>query len=246
MSVVIRELELPLAEFTLDVTLDLTERTTALYGPSGAGKTTLLELIAGLRRPRKGRIELHGRVVCDEGVFVRPRERRVGYVPQDDALFPHLSVRQNVEYGCRFLGASVPRFLRASSSSGSSGSSGSSEFLGVPRSSSGAAGDRVTVIDVLELGPLLDRGVGSLSGGERKRVALARALLARPDVLLLDEPLAGVDLALRDRVLEYLLRVRDEFGVPTIYVTHHLNEAEAICDELVMLDRGRVVGRRTL
>jgi molybdate transport system ATP-binding protein len=208
MSVVIRDLELPLSEFTLAVSLELSARTTALYGPSGAGKTTLLELIAGLRRPRKGCIELHGRVVTGEATFVPPRLRRVGYVPQDDALFPHLSVRQNVDYG--------------------------------------ATGGSDDVLNVLEIAPLLDRAVNRLSGGERKRVALARALLARPEVLLLDEPLAGVDLALRDRVLEYLVRVRDELSVPTIYVTHHLDEAEAICEELVMLERGRVVSQRRL
>jgi molybdate transport system ATP-binding protein len=206
MTLVVRELVLPLAEFALEVSLTLSARTTALYGPSGAGKTTLLETIAGIRRPQSGSIELNGRVVCDGAVFVLPRHRRVGYVPQDDALFPHLSVRQNVMYG--------------------------------------AAGPDPDVIDVLEIGSLLDRGVQRLSGGERKRVALARALLARPEVLLLDEPLAGVDVALRDRVLEYLVRVRDEFPIPTVYVTHHMQEVEAICEEIVVLERGRVVEQR--
>jgi molybdate transport system ATP-binding protein len=178
-----------------------------LYGPSGAGKTTLLELIAGIHRPRSGRIEMDGRVVYGAGVWVPPRHRRVGYVPQDDGLFPHLSVRQNI-------------------------------FYGAP-----ANGDSGDVIDVLEIGSLLDRGVRRLSGGERKRVALARALLTRPEVLLLDEPLAGVDLPLRDRVLGYLVRVRDEFPVPTVYVTHHMQEVEAICEEIVVLERGRVVSQ---
>lgn len=199
---------LPLAEFSLEVTFELSARTTALSGPSGAGKTTLLELIAGLRTPRRGRIELHGRVVCDEGVFVPPRARRVGYVPQDDALFPHLSVRQNVLYGAREQNDDV--------------------------------------LEVLEIGSLLDRSVKRLSGGERKRVALARALLTKPEVLLLDEPLAGVDAALRDRVLEYLVRVRDEFPVPTVYVTHQMDEVQAICEEIVFLERGRITGRRPL
>jgi molybdate transport system ATP-binding protein len=204
MSLAIRELLLPLGEMTLDVTLELRARTTALFGPSGAGKTTLLECIAGLRAPERGRIELLGRDVTD----LPPRLRGIGYVPQDDALFPHLSVRQNVFYGAREAGAEV--------------------------------------IEVLEIAPLLERSVKRLSGGERKRVALARALLTKPALLLLDEPLAGVDLALRDRVLEYLVRVRDELAVPTVYVTHHMDEAEAICEEVVMLDRGRVTGRRRL
>ena len=210
MTLIVRDLVLPLADFTLDVSMRTSRGATALYGPSGAGKTTLLELIAGIRQPRSGRIEMDGRVVCDDGVWIPPRHRRVGYVPQDDALFPHLSVRQNV-----FYGAAVEE----------------------------NAGD---VIDVLEIGTLFDRRVHRLSGGERKRVALARALLTRPDLLLLDEPLAGVDLALRDRVLEYLVRVRDELPVPTIYVTHHMQEVEAICEEIVVLERGRVVEQRDL
>jgi molybdate transport system ATP-binding protein len=198
MTLVIRDLVLPLAEFTLEVSLTLDARTTALYGPSGAGKTTLLELIAGLRKPQSGRIELNDRDLT----HVAPRHRRIGYVPQDDALFPHLSVRQNVLYGAR------------------------------------ATND--DVIAVLEIAPLLDRSVKRLSGGERKRVALARALLTQPEMLLLDEPLAGVDIALRDRVLGYLARIRDEFGVPTIYVTHHMEEVDALCEKIVLLDRGRV------
>ncbi|MEO8378711.1 MAG: ATP-binding cassette domain-containing protein [Acidobacteriota bacterium] len=207
MSVLLRDVVLPLEPFTLDVSIDFSAPTTALYGPSGAGKTTVLELIAGLRRPRSGRIELHGRDVTT----VPPRLRRVGYVPQDDALFPHMTVRQNIFYGARPAG---------------------NARVGEP------------VIDVLELAPLLERGVRQLSGGERKRVALARALLTQPELLLLDEPLSGVDLALRDRVLQYLQAVRTEFPIPTIYVTHQLEEVQAICEEMVVLERGKVVERR--
>lgn len=204
MTLVIRDLLLPLAEFTLDVSAELSARATALYGPSGSGKTSLLESVAGLRRLQSGRIELHGRDVT----ALPPRLRRVGYVPQDDALFPHLSARQNIYYGAREQGDDV--------------------------------------LDVLELRPLLDRGVKTLSGGERKRVALARALVTKPEILLLDEPLAGVDAALRDRVLQYLVRVRDEFPIPTIYVTHQMAEVEAICEEMVVLERGKVVDQRRL
>jgi len=198
-SVVLRDVVLPLTPFTLDVSIDFSARTTALYGPSGAGKTTVLELIAGLRRPRSGHIELGGRDVTR----LPPRLRRVGYVPQDDALFPHMTVRQNIFYGARDDGASV--------------------------------------IDVLEIAPLLGRGVRQLSGGERKRVALARALVTRPEVLLLDEPLSGVDVALRDRVLQYLQRVLTELPIPTIYVTHQMEEVRALCEEMVILERGSVV-----
>ena len=210
MTLIVRDLVLPLAEFTLEVSATLSRGATALYGPSGAGKTTLLELIAGIRKPRSGRIEMDGRVVCDDGVWIPPRHRRVGYVPQDDALFPHLSVRQNVFYGAA------------------------------------DTDNAEDVIEVLEIGTLFERRVHRLSGGERKRVALARALLTRPALLLLDEPLAGVDLALRDRVLEYLVRVHDELPVPTIYVTHHMQEVEAICEEIVVLERGRVVEQRAI
>lgn len=203
MSIVLRDVVLPLADFTLEVSLELTAKTTALYGPSGAGKTSLLEVIAGLRDAR-GIVELHARDVSR----LPPRLRRVGYVPQDDALFPHLSVRQNVFYGAR---------LREHA-----------------------------VIDVLEIGPLLERSVKKLSGGERKRVALARALLSDPEVLLLDEPLSGVDVALRDRVLQYLVRAREEFPVPAIYVTHQMEEVTAIAEEIVVLERGRVTDRRSV
>jgi ABC-type molybdate transport system ATPase subunit len=147
----------------------------------------------------RGEVMIHDRVVTG----LPPRKRKVGYVPQDDALFPHLSVRQNIMYG-------------------------------------GAIED--AVIGVLEIAHLLDRGVTQLSGGERKRVALARALLSHPEVLLLDEPLSGVDSELSARVLEYLVRVRDEFPVPMIYVTHDLAEASVICEEIVMMERGRITG----
>lgn len=199
MSVTLRDVVLPLAHYTLEVSIDFEAPTTALYGPSGAGKTSVLELIAGLRTPRSGTIFVNGRDVT----ALPPRVRRVGYVPQDDALFPHMTVRQNIDYGAREESAAV--------------------------------------IDVLEIAPLLQRRVQQLSGGERKRVALARALVTRPELLLLDEPLAGVDIALRDRVLQYLERVRAEFPIPTIYVTHQREEVQAICEEMIVLERGRVV-----
>jgi molybdate transport system ATP-binding protein len=201
---VIRDVVLPLAHFALDVSVEMTARSTALYGPSGAGKTSLLEVIAGLRKPQSGTIQWNGRVISD----LPPRLRRIGYVPQDDALFPHLSVRQNVFYGAREKDDAV--------------------------------------LDILEIAHVMDRDVKRLSGGERKRVALARALLSRPEVLLLDEPLTGVDIALRDRVLEYLVRVHDELAIPTIYVTHQMDEVRAMCEEIVVMERGRIVSRDRL
>lgn len=201
MSVELRDVALTLAHFRLEVTLALHAKTTAIYGPSGSGKTSILEIIAGLRQPERGAVLLGGRDVTN----VPARERRVGYVPQDDALFPHLSVKHNITYG------------------------------GAMQSE---------VVEVLELGALLDRGVRKLSGGEKKRVALARALLSKPEVLLLDEPLAGVDLELRARVLEHLVRVRDVFRVPIVLVTHQREEVEALAEDVVLLDRGKVSGRQ--
>lgn len=212
MSVILRDVVLPLADFALEVDLELPSRTTALCGPSGAGKTSLLEVIAGLRRPQRGTIAVGGRELFDAGkrIDVTPRLRGVGYVPQDDALFPHLSARANMLYGAQ------------------------------------DASELEHVQDVLEVGALGSRSVKQLSGGERKRIALARALLSAPEILLLDEPLAGVHAELRGRVLEYLVRVRDEFSVPMIYVTHDIAEASAVCQEVVMIDRGRIVQRGIL
>lgn len=206
MSIILRGLVLPLAHHTLEVDVAMRARTTAVYGPSGSGKTSLLEAIAGLRMPAAGTIALRGRIVDD----LPPRARRVGYVPQDDALFPHLSVRRNI-------------------------------FYGAPD-----AADARHVVDVLEIGQLLDRGVKLLSGGERKRVALARALLSDPEVLLLDEPLAGVDMELRARVLAYLVRVRDEFPIPMLYVTHQRDEVNAICEEMVVLESAHAENARVV
>jgi molybdate transport system ATP-binding protein len=204
-------LRLPLQPFTLEVEATLTAAASGICGPSGAGKTSLLELIAGLRRPAAGRVALDGEVLTDigsdtpRGVFLPARHRRIGYVPQDGALFPHLSVRGNLLYGRR----------------------------------DGEMPD--AVVEVLGLGPLLDRGIPQLSGGERRRVALGRALAAGPRLLLLDEPLSGLDDALRERVLDHLRMVRDELGVPMLYVSHDLTEVAALCTELLVIERGRVV-----
>jgi molybdate transport system ATP-binding protein len=191
---------LPLAAFRLDVSFTTRGTATALFGPSGAGKTTILELIAGLRQPAAGRITLDGQLIS----ALPPQARRVGYVTQDDTLFPHLSARRNVTYGAR-------------------------------------NGDLEHVAAVLEIAHLLDRGVRNLSGGEKKRVALARALLSHPRLLLLDEPLAEIDVEMRRRVLDYLIRVRQEFPIPLVYVTHQMEEATTLCDEVIRIERGRVV-----
>ena len=199
-------IELPLARFPLRVDLKLGRGVTALMGPSGSGKTSLLESIAGLRRAARGRIALEGErwLDSDAGIRLPPNQRRVGYVPQDAGLFPHLSVRGNVRFGLRDEAAAE------------------------------------SAIDTLEIRDLLDRYPVSLSGGERQRVALARALATRPRLLLLDEPLASLDVALRQRVLPYLVRIRDRWEVPCLYVTHNVGEALAVAERLVLLQDGAV------
>jgi molybdate transport system ATP-binding protein len=199
MTLVIDKLVVPLAHFDLEVTATMSARVTAIFGPSGAGKTSLLDAIAGLRPLRSGRIAFDDVVLSD----LPARSRRIGYVPQETALFPHLSVARNIRYGGRH--------------------------------------NEQHVVEVLEIGHLLDRGVTALSGGEQKRVALARALLAAPRLLLLDEPLAGLDRPLRDRVMALLQRVRDDVNVPMLYVTHDEEELAMIADEVVRLSVGRGV-----
>jgi molybdate transport system ATP-binding protein len=195
--------------FTVEIAARAEARAIALVGPSGSGKTSVLEAIAGLRTPRRGRIGLNDRVLFDSGARtdVPARQRRVGYVPQDMLLFPHLTVRGNVEYG-------VPR---------------------------GRTADMGMVIRLLELMPLMHRRVTSLSGGERQRVALARALHSAPDVLLLDEPLAAIDVPRRGRIIDALLEIRDTLHVPLVYVTHAAEEARAVADYAIALDEGRVI-----
>jgi molybdate transport system ATP-binding protein len=213
MNLRLNQIVLPLADFVLEVDVTITSQVTALCGPSGAGKTSLLDLIAGLRRPKSALIQLHDRVLTDTstGRTVPARHRQLGYVPQDLALFPHLSVRGNLLYG-----------HKQESDQGSN-----------------ALFSYVHVTEVLEIQTLADRGVKNLSGGEKQRVALARALLISPRLLLLDEPLANLDRPLRAKIIPYLMRIRDEFRMPMIYVTHDLDEIRPLCDHVLTLERGK-------
>jgi molybdate transport system ATP-binding protein len=218
MKLILRNVRLPLARFDLELSEELEGRVGVLFGPSGAGKTSLLDLIAGLRQPKSAFIQQDGEVLTDteKNMCVPTRRRGIGYVPQDLALFPHLSVRQNVDYGRKIASRSQPQltFQR--------------------------------VVEVLDIGPLMERRVTDLSGGERQRVALARAILASPRLLLLDEPLASLDARLKARILPYLTRIRDEFHVPMLYVTHDRRETLRLADAMMVLVDGKVVQRGTV
>jgi molybdate transport system ATP-binding protein len=218
MELALQNISLALADFTLEIDARLECQVTGIFGPSGAGKTSLLDLIAGLRRPERALISVNGRVLTDtaNAVFLPPRLREIGYVPQDLALFPHLSVRQNLLYGQKSSPAAAPLFSY----------------------------EHVT--EVLEIQTLTARDTRQLSGGEKQRVALARALLTSPKLLLLDEPLGSLDSALKAKIIPYLRRVRDEFQLPILYVTHDEQEILALCNEVLELDQGRIVRHRKI
>ena len=188
---------------------------TALFGPSGAGKTSIANTIAGLLRPDQGRIAIGERCVLDTraGVFLPPQARRIGYVFQDARLFPHMSVEANLRYGWR----------RA------------------PARADEARIDHV--IALLGLEGLLARKPAKLSGGEKGRVALGRALLASPALLVFDEPLAALDAARKAEILPYLERLRDEARLPMLYVSHSLDEVTRLADTVILLRDGRVIAQ---
>jgi molybdate transport system ATP-binding protein len=185
----------------------------ALFGPSGSGKTTLLRCFAGLQRAPGGRLVVNGECWQDEsrGLFVPPHRRALGYVFQDANLFPHLDVQRNLEFGWRRVPAAQRR----------------------------VAWDRA--LELLGIGHLLARSPANLSGGERQRVGIARALLASPSLLLLDEPLASLDVARKREILPYLERIHDELSIPVLYVSHAPDEVARLADHIVVLEEGRVL-----
>ncbi len=198
--------------FTLDVDLDLPGRgVTALFGHSGSGKTTLLRCLAGLERQGSGFLHFKGEVWQDSarGVFLPTHQRPIGYVFQEASLFPHLSVRKNLNYGRK-------------------------------RVNSGHKVSLDHAVELLGIGHLLDRMPDRLSGGERQRVAIARALATSPRLLLMDEPLAALDLKRKSEILPYLERLHDELEIPVCYVSHSPDEVARLADHVVLLAEGRV------
>ncbi|GAC1534044.1 MAG: molybdenum ABC transporter ATP-binding protein [Ramlibacter sp.] len=200
-------------DFSLDVQLDLPGRgISALFGPSGCGKTTTLRAVAGLHRAR-GSLHVEDRPWQDDaqGVFLMAHRRPLGYVFQDSSLFPHLSVRSNVEFGMRRVPAAQRRVALEQA------------------------------VDLLAIGGLMQRKPDTLSGGERQRVAIARALATSPRLLLLDEPLAALDAARKAEVLPYLERLHRELDIPVLYVSHAIEEVARLADTVVLMERGRVL-----
>jgi molybdate transport system ATP-binding protein len=201
-----------LGGFAVDASFTSEGRVTGLFGTSGAGKTSLINMIAGLLTPDRGIIAI-GKEVLDDtaaGLHIPAHRRRIGYVFQDARLFPHLDVRRNLDYGRRMNGLARD------------------------------AANEAHIVDLLDIGHLMDRRPGKLSGGERQRVALGRALLAQPRLLLLDEPLGSLDEERKTEILPYLIRLRDETGVPMVYVSHDPDELRQLATQIVILKRGRV------
>jgi molybdate transport system ATP-binding protein len=206
------DIERGLGDFRLAASFEAGEGVTALFGRSGAGKTSVVNAIAGILRPDRGRVAINGETVFDStlGIDVPTPKRRVGYVFQEGRLFPHLSVRQNLNYAGMFS-------------------------RGMP------ASEFDHVVELLGLRELLDRRPGNLSGGEKQRVAIGRALLSSPRLLLLDEPLASLDAHRKGEVLQYIELIRDEVKVPIVYVSHAVEEVVRIADTVVLMAAGSVL-----
>lgn len=207
------DVEARAGDFLLKVAFTATTGLTALFGPSGAGKTSVLNVIAGVLRPKRGRIVVEGVTLfdSDKRVNLAPNHRRVGYIFQDARLFPHMSVERNLLYGHKLTAPAV-RYAHP---------------------------DQVTAL--LGIGHLRDRAPRSLSGGEQQRVAIGRALLASPRLLLMDEPLASLDDARKEEILPYIERLRDEMRIPILYVTHAAPEVNRLAGAVVEIAGGHVV-----
>jgi molybdate transport system ATP-binding protein len=200
-------------DFLVDAAFNSPESgVTALFGPSGAGKTSLINMVAGLMRPDAGRISVNGLCLFDskQGINLPPEKRRVGYVFQDGRLLPHLSVHANLTYGMNLTPAER-RFVSFE-----------------------------PVVELLGISHLLNRRPARLSGGEKQRVAIGRALLTSPAMLLMDEPLASLDASRKSEVLPFVMKLSREYAIPILYVTHIMDEIISLADRLVVMDNGHV------
>jgi molybdate transport system ATP-binding protein len=200
-----------LGGFELDVSFEAPARgVTALFGRSGSGKTSVLRAVAGLVQTSEGKVSLNGELWQNQRYFIATHKRPIGYVFQEASLFPHLSVSNNLQYGWRR----------------------------VPSSQQRIAYDEA--VELLGIGPLLQRDPHRLSGGERQRVAIARALLTSPRLLLMDEPLSALDHDAKRSILPYLERLHNELGIPSLYVSHDPDEVARLADYMLILEQGRV------
>jgi len=206
----------PLRHFTLEADIEVSSEILVLVGPSGSGKTTLLRCIAGLKKPSQGTIRINNRIVYygKEGINLPPRERKIGYVFQEYALFPHMTVKQNIMYGLsRGKKKAKPHMVE--------------EFL-----------------DMMGILHLHDRYPRQISGGEKQRVALARALVTEPEIMLLDEPLSALDQEIRSELQQELKKLQHHWNIPFVVVTHDMNEAEILGDQIIEINRGNLIKLR--
>tara|TARA_B100000315_G_scaffold257811_1_gene307954 strand:+ start:801 stop:1904 length:1104 start_codon:yes stop_codon:yes gene_type:complete len=219
MNILKAKLDVKLPHFRLQADINLPSHgVTAIFGPSGSGKTTLLRCLAGLERSPTGCVQLEDEVWQDEQqkIFTPPHQRSIGYVFQDPRLFPHLSVESNLRYGLN----RTPKTKRYISWN--------------------------QVIDLLDLGPLLHRRTHHLSGGEQRRVAIGRAVLASPRLLLMDEPLVGLDMQRKHEIIPLIQQLRDTLHIPIVYVTHAINEVLQLASTLLLMEEGKTVAAGTL
>jgi len=202
-------------DFNLNVKCHLRAPVIGLFGASGAGKSTLLNMIAGLVKPQSGQLNIDGEYLFDSlrGIDVPIHQRRIGVVFQDSRLFPHLNIRDNLNYGFDLLAAKDRRFSFKQ------------------------------IVDLLEIGHLLAQKPHQISGGEKQRVSLGRALLTSPRLLLLDEPLASLDVRLKHQILPFLRRIKDEIHIPMIYVSHAIDEILYITSEIVIIEQGQLLAQ---
>jgi len=204
-----------LAGFSIDANFQAGGGITALFGRSGSGKTTIINMLAGLDQPDHGVVRIDGQEVFNAGenINIPPERRHIGYVFQEGLLFPHMTVVENLKYGARF------------------------------HKKTGNETDFHNIVDLLQLGNILNRRPKSLSGGEKQRVAIGRAILKKPDLLLMDEPLASLDDGLKTEILKFIERLRDELSLAIVYVSHSMEEVIRLADTIILLDQGKTIAQ---